>query len=257
MAIPGALRVVEREARIYRRLWRGDAFSAFLLPTLFLGAMGVGLGGLVDEQAGDVDGLPYLVFVAPGLLAAATTQMGGTDALWPTMGGFRWQRHFFAITAAPLDPADVVGGQLLWEAVRTSLQAVVFLVVAALLGGVPSWWGVLAWPAAVLVALAVHAPLAAWAATQETDQGFFVVVRLLIQPMFLFSGTFFPIDQLPAALEALAVATPLYHGVELCRAATTGDAEGTAVLGHVAYLVVLGSVGWRVAVRNYTRRLVA
>ncbi len=253
---PGVVRVVEREARIYRRLWRGDAFSSFLLPALFLGAMGVGLGGLVDERSGDVDGLPYLVFITPGLLAATTTQMGAVDALWPTMAGFKWMRHFHAMAAGPLTPADVVGGQLVWEAIRTSVKAIVFLVVAALLGGVPSWWAVLAWPAAVLVAVAVHAPLAAFAATRDTDQSFFVVVRLVVQPMFLFSGTFFPIDQLPDLLQALAVATPLYHGVELCRMATTGQFDAAAALGSIGYLVALGAVGTWWGVRTYTRRLV-
>lgn len=255
MATPGVVRVVEREARIYRRLWRGDAFSSFLLPALFLGAMGLGLGGLVDERAGSVDGLSYLVFVTPGLLAATCMQMAAVDALWPTMAGFKWMRHFHAMVAGPLDPADVLGGQLVWEAIRTSLQAVVFLVVAAVLGGVPSWWGVLAWPAAVLTAVAVHAPLAAFAATREHDQSFFVVVRLAIQPLFLFSGTFFPISQLPDWLQVLAVLSPLWHGVELCRAATTGALDAGAMAGHVAYLVTLLAIGWWCGTRTFARRL--
>lgn len=254
--VPGALRFVEREARIYRRLWRADAFSSFLLPALFLGAMGLGLGGLVDERAGDVDGLDYLVFVTPGLLAATTFQMGAVDALWPTMAGFKWLRHFHAMVAAPLAPSDVLGGQLAWEAIRTAMQAVVFLAVAAVLGGVPSWWGVLAVPAAVLVAVAVHAPVAAFAATQENDQAFLVLVRLVIQPMFLFSGTFFPVDQLPDALEVLAVATPLWHGVELCRGATTGTLEALPAIGHVAYLLAVLSVGVWAGRRTFGRRLV-
>lgn len=255
--VPGALRVVEREARIYRRLWRADAFSSFLLPALFLGAMGLGLGGLVDERAGEVDGLTYLAFVAPGLLAATTMQMGAVDALWPTMGGFRWTRHFHAMVATPLRPGEVLVGRLLWESVRTTVQAVVFLVVAAVLGGVTSWSGVLAVPAAVLVAVAVHAPVAAFVATQADDRAFLVVVRLVIQPMFLFSGTFFPVDQLPAALQVLAVATPLWHGVELCRAATTGTLELVPVAGHVAYLVALLGVGLAVGRRTFARRLVS
>lgn len=255
MAVPGMLRVVEREARIYRRLWRGTAFSTFVGPVLFLGAMGLGLGGLVDERAGDVDGVGYLVFVAPGLLAATAVQMGASDGLWPTMGGFKWTRHFYAVVASPLSPGDVLGGQLAWEAIRTSLQAVVFLAVAAVLGAVPSLWGVLAWPAAVLAALAVHAPLAAFAATREHDQSFFVVMRLVVQPMFLFSGTFFPIDELPGWLQALAVASPLWHGVELCRAATTGRADLAAVLGHVAVLGGMLALGCWWGVRTFTRRL--
>lgn len=256
-SVAGVGRFVEREARIYRRLWRADVFSSFLLPALFLGAMGLGLGGLVDERAGDVEGLAYLVFVTPGLLAATTFQMGAVDALWPTMAGFKWMRHFHAMVAAPLAPGDVLGGQLAWEALRTSMQAVVFLAVAALLGGVPSWWGVLAVPAAVLTAVAAHAPIAAFAATQENDQGFLVLMRMVVQPLFLFSGTFFPVDQLPDALEVLAVASPLWHGVELCRAATTGHGDLLALAGHVAFLVAVLGVGVVWGTRTFTRRLVA
>lgn len=257
MTVPGALLVVEREARIQRRMWRGNAFSLFVGPLLFLGAMGLGLGGLVDERTGDVEGLTYLAFVTPGLLAAAAMILGSAESLWPTMAGFKWMRYFHAMAASPLTPGDVVTGRLLWAALRQAVAAAVFLVVATALGGVLSPWAVLAVPASVLVALAFAAPLTAWAATRETDQPFLVVMRVGIQPLFLFSGTFFPVAQLPDALEALALVSPLWHGVELCRAATTGHGDPAALVVHVAVLVAFAAAGWWWGLRTFARGLAA
>lgn len=257
MAVAGTLRAVERDARIYRRTWRGTVVSQFVGPLLFLGAMGVGLGGLVDSRSGDVEGLTYLEFVTPGLLAATAVMMGAGESLWPTMGGFKWLRYFHAMASSPLTPGEILGGRLAWGACREAMSAAVFLVVALALGGVISPWAVLAVPAAVLTALAFAAPLTAWAATRETDQPFLVMMRVGIQPLFLFSGTFFPISQLPDGLEALAVLSPLWHGVELCRAATTGHGEALELVGHVVVLVALVVVGVVWGRRTFAARLAA
>lgn len=255
MGTPPVVRVVERELRVFGRLWRGSIFSGFLNPVLFLAAIGFGLGGLVDEQ-GRVDGLDYLEFVAPGLLAASSTMMAAGDSLWPVLGGMKWMRTFHGMAASPLTPAEVAGGELAWTAVRAAMSATAFVLVAAALGAVPSPWGVLAVPAAVLGAAALAAPVAAFSATQDSDVGFPVVMRLGVLPMFLFSGTFFPVDQLPAALRPLAAISPLWHTVELCRAATTGTGDGWLV-AHAAFLVALLLVGSRWSRRAFTRRLAA
>ena len=107
MAPLGALRVVERELTIYRRLWKSAFFTQFLSPILFLGAMGVGLGGLVDERNADVAGLRYLVFVTPGIMAAGAMQSASAESLWPVLGGMKWIRHFHGMVATPLRPVDV------------------------------------------------------------------------------------------------------------------------------------------------------
>jgi lipooligosaccharide transport system permease protein len=249
------LRVVEREARVFRRLWRSSVYSSFVTPVLFLAAIGVGLGGLVDERQGDVAGLDYLAFVAPGLLAASAMQTAAGESLWPVMAGTKWVRTFHAMVATPVGASDVYGGFVVWASVRVSMSAAAFLVVAALLGGVPSAWGVLALPAAVLCAAAFAAPLAAFAATQDTDASFPLILRLGIVPLFLFSGTFFPIDELPDWLRAVAVLSPLWHGVELCRAATTGSVEWPAAAGHIAFLSGCIIAGWWWGTRTFTRRL--
>jgi lipooligosaccharide transport system permease protein len=250
------MRVVEREVQVFRRLWRGFVFSTFLSPLMFLAAMGVGLGGLVDENAGLVDGLDYLEFVAPGLLVASAVHVAAGESLWPVLGGAKWMRFFHGMVATPINATEVYGGFVLWGAVRTFFSASVFFAVSALLGAIPSWWGVLAVPAAVLCAAAFGAVLAAFAATQETDLAFPVVMRIAILPLFLFSGTFFPVEQLPAWLEHLAVLSPLYHGVELARAATTGRGD-LSLIGHVAVLVAVTAVGAAWGRRSFTQRLAA
>ncbi|HEY3140614.1 MAG TPA: ABC transporter permease [Acidimicrobiales bacterium] len=253
-ALLPALRYVEREARVWRRLWRGGVFSGLVTPILFLGAMGLGLGGLVDDK-GSVSGLDYLTFVAPGLLAASALQSAAGSSLWPVMGGVKWQGHFNAAVASPLRPADVYFGYVTWIGIQVGMHAVPFVIVAALLGGVPSAWAILAIPAAVLCALAFAAPLVAFAVVQQTDVYFAVVMRILVLPMFLFSGTFFPLENLPAGIRPVAWITPLWHGVELCRGATTGSLGLAAALGHIAFLAGCIAAGALWGVRNFSRRL--
>jgi lipooligosaccharide transport system permease protein len=254
-ATPPLLRVVEREVQVYRRLWRGLAFSMFLNPVLFLAAMGVGLGGLIDETSGSVAGVSYLEFVAPGLMVASAVQLAAGESLWPVMAGVKWLRFFHGIVATPIRAADVFGGFVVWQAIRTVLSASVFLFVATLLGAIPSAWGVLAVPAAALTAAAFCAPLAAFSVTQESDFSFPVIMRLGILPLFLFSGTFFPVSELPEWLEPLTALSPLWHGVALARRATTGDVAFWPIVAHVSVLVAFVVAGWLAGTRTFTRRL--
>ncbi len=253
-AVP-MLRVAEREARVWRRFWRTSALTGVLMPLLFLGAMGIGLGGLVDDNRGSVAGVDYLVFVAPGILAATAMQGAAGQSLWPVMAGIKWVRSFHAAAATPLAPRDVFGGWVLWIGARQAMNATAFVVVAALLGAVPSPWGVLAVPAAVLTGLALGAPLTAYSAGQDSDLPFPIIMRVAVMPMFLFSGTFFPLDQLPDWLEPVAWISPLWHGVELCRGATTGSIGLAAAGGHVTFLAACIAAGCWWGVRTFTSKL--
>lgn len=256
MAAPAMLRIVEREAEVFRRLWRASVFSGVVSPVLFLTAMGVGLGGLVDARAQSVGGgLSYLEFVAPGLMAAGAMQSGAGMSLWPVLGGMKWIRFYHGMVATPLRARDVYWGTMAWGALRTAATASVFLLVAMLFGGIRSPWAVLAVPAAVLCGLSFAAPLAAYTATQETDLSFPLVMRLGVLPLFLFSGTFFPVSQLPSGLRSLAALSPLWHGVELCRMATTGRLRLTPSVGHVAVLLALVALGGWWGTRTFERRL--
>jgi len=258
--VADALRVFEREAVVFRRVWRGSIVSTVVTPILFLAGIGVGLGGLIDERSGAVDGLSYLDFVVPGLLAGSAMQLGAFSGLWSVMIGTTWGRYFHGMAATPITPGGVYGGYVLWVGVRAAGSASAFLLAAALVGGVPSWWGVLGVPIATLTALSFTAPITAFTAAQEHDQAFPVIVRLGIMPLFLFSATFFPLDQLPSWLRPLAWASPLWHGVELMRAATVGRLSyvgvGDAAL-HLAVLAAVIGAGWAVGVRTMTRKLAA
>lgn len=249
------LRSLERELSIYRRMWRGSAFTAFVAPALYLTAMGLGLGSLVDESTGEVDGLSYLVFVTPGLLVATAMQLAASDSMWPILGGLKWLRTFHGQAATPLGPGDILTGLLAFTGVRALISSAVFLVVAAVLGGLVSWTAPFAVFAALLTALAFAAPLAAFSSTQETDVGFPIVMRLVVLPLFLFSGTFFPVSQLPDWLQPLAWLSPLWHGVELARAATTGHGDPPLLVVHALVLCAVTLVGWRIGVATFAKRL--
>jgi lipooligosaccharide transport system permease protein len=247
-AVPMLL-VAEREARVWGHLWKTSLLTGVLMPVLFLGAMGVGLGGLVDENQGTVAGVEYLAFVTPGILAATALQAAAGESLWPVMAGIKWVKTFHAAAATSLSPGQVFGGYATWVTVRMLINAGLFVAVAALIGGVTSPWGVLAVPAAALGGLAFAAPLTAYSAGRDSDQSFSIIMRIAVVPMFLFSGTFFPVDQLPDWLEPLARVTPLWHAVELCRGATTGSLSLAGAVGHSAFLLVVVAAGcwWGVA----------
>ena len=249
-----ALRMVQRNALVYRRVWRGSVFSSVMMPVLYLGAMGLGLGGLVDARHGSVSGTSYLVFVTPGLLAAGTSMSAAGEAMWPVMGGFKWMRHYHAMAAAVPSASDIYDGVVAWRGCLVAMSATVFLVVASLLGGVQSAWGILALPAAVLGALAITAPLAAFVATRESDMSFILIFRLAVFPLFLFSGTFFPVALLPASIRWAVVFSPLWHTVELCRAATTGHGSWVDVV-HIGVLAACIGVGRWWGHRTFAERL--
>jgi lipooligosaccharide transport system permease protein len=258
MAAP-ALRSLEYWTYQYKRTWRGSLFSTVLSPVLYLAAMGVGLGSLVDKahhSQAHLGGVQYLPFLAPGLLAAAAMQTAATESSWPVLAAIKWIRTYHAMLATPLDVWDVLIGHLAWMALRLTMTVTVFLAVMAVFGATTSWTAILAIPAGVLTGLAFAAPIVAFAATRETDQSFAALFRFGIVPMFLFSGTFFPVTQLPSALRPIAYATPLWHGVDLCRTLALGTATFTRTSLHVLYLAAWVVVGIRVGLTTYRRRLV-
>jgi lipooligosaccharide transport system permease protein len=248
------LRVLSVHLLAWRRLWRGTVFTSFAQPLLFFVAIGYGLGSLVGRDGRLVDGVSYLTFVAPGMMAAAAMQTAIGWSTWPVLSAIKWQRQFDAMLATPIGVADVVIGHLLHVALRVLLAEGVFLGFAAAVGSVPAWSGILALPAVVVVALAFAAPVFAFTTRLEGDAGFNILFRLVMIPLFLFSGTFFPISQLPVGLELLARVTPLWHGVDLARDATIGRLSVDDI-GHVAYLLVWVVLGTWLAVAGLRRRM--
>jgi lipooligosaccharide transport system permease protein len=171
------------------------------------------------------------------------------------LGSIKWTRGYFAMLATPLGIRDIVVGHQLWMATRVVSSSAVYLAVIAAFGGIHSPYGVFALPACLLIGLAFSAPMAAYAATCERDSAFTAIFRFAIVPMFLFSGTFFPVSRLPAVLQWVAYATPLWHGVDLCRGLTLGTIGAPAALGHAAYLLAWAVAGFLVAEQTYRRRL--
>lgn len=254
---PGLRHFLEHQLRRYRSTWRATVVSGVATPLMFLLAIGVGLGSMIDEQGrGDLGAAgSYLEFVGPGLLAAAAMMSGAAESLWPTLGALKWEGTYKAVLSTPLTAAELATGHLLWIGCRVTVGATLYTIVLALAGIPSSPWAVLAVPAAVLTGLSFAAPLSAFSASQETDEVFPMINRVAIIPLFLFSGAFFPIDQLPAVLGALARVTPLYHGVALCRGLMLGSIDPLGALGHVAFLLACIALGWWWALRTFTGRL--
>jgi lipooligosaccharide transport system permease protein len=250
-----ALAVLSGHLLVWRRLWRSTIFTSILQPLLFFVAIGYGLGSLVGRGGRLVDGVPYLDFVAPGMMASAAMQTAIGWSTWPVLSSIKWQRTFHAMLATPVGVGDVVIGHLLHVGLRVLVSEGVFLGFAAAVGATSAWSAVLALPVVVLVGVAFAAPVFAFTTHLNGDGGFNILFRLVMVPLFLFSGTFFPVSQLPALLEVIARVTPLWHGVELARDCMLGQlAWGD--LAHTAYLVAWVIGGTWLAVDGLRRRMV-
>lgn len=237
----------------YRRRWRSTVFSAFIMPVLFLLGLGLSVGAYVDRSGG-LD-IPYHQFVGSGLLAFTSVQIAMTESSLAVLSRFKWLRTYHGMGATPLRARDIVAGQLWFIALRIAVAAAAFVLVMALLGGLGSSWAVLAPAVAVLLGLAVAGPMCALSASIESGNTLNAMFRLALLPMMLFSGVFFPIEQLPELLVAVAYALPLWHGVELCRVFILGTEGGGPVPVHLGYLGLWVVVGFGLSTSRFRRRL--
>ena len=254
--VPAAVRGLRCWLTVYRRTWRSSIWSSVLGPVFYLGAMGFGLGTLVNRHGGAaLGGLSYLQFVAPAILAtqAMNTAMG--EASFPVFGSIKWNRIYIAAQATPLRPADIFRGHLLFMLGRIAMNSVIYLVVMAGFGAARSPLVVLALPVAVLTGLAFAAPIAAWSVTLKVESAFNYMFRFGMIPLMMFSGTFYPVSRLPGWLHPVVYASPLWQGVDLCRALSAGVVPVATSIGHVAYLAVAAGLGIWAGGRTYTRRL--
>lgn len=242
----------------YRRTWQGSVISSFVNPLFYVLAMGVLLGDYIEGDPATLDGATsYLAFIAPGLLAAQAMQVVFGEVTYPVMGAVKWQRVYYGMTASPLTVPQVVLGHLGFVMFRVGISAAVFVLVIAPFGVYATVWGaVAAFPVQLLVGLAFATPIYAFSAGLKDESAFALLFRLGMMPLFLFSGAFFPIANLDGWMQALAKATPLWHGVELTRMLTLDTVDLSMALVHVAYLVVLAALGWLWAIRRLTRRMV-
>lgn len=239
----------------YRRTWRSSVYSSFVIPLLWLAAIGYGVGGFIDAGPATL-GFDYLSYLAPGLLASIVFNTGVGECSWPVYGSIKWNKQYLPMLATPLRIADVVAGHLGFATVRMAMTAVAFFIAMLLFGAVHSAWAPLGLLAAVLTGLAAGAPTFAYAATITTDNRFALLHRFMVVPVTMFSGVFFPVDQLPMVVRPLAWLSPLWHGVELCRAAVLGTEPPLHWLLHAAYLGLWAGVGFVLARRLLAKRLV-
>ena len=240
-ALHAAAVAYEHQLLLYLRTWRGSVFGSFAQPVLFLLAMGVGLGSYVDRSgSGALGDVSYLQWLAPALLASTVMQGSAFEATFPVMAGFRWIRRYHAMYATPLTPFAIAFGQIAWVATRATMVGGMFAIVIVLFGAARTAGILLAIPVGTLTALAFAGPIAAFMSTQHDTNAFNSISRFGITPLFLFSGTFFPIETLPEQVQPVAWILPLWHGVDLARALTLGTI-GDDPLRHLAHVAILGA----------------
>jgi lipooligosaccharide transport system permease protein len=256
MTVLASGRVWQRNFLVYKRLWHRSIAFGFLQPVLFLTAMGIGVGALMSNQdLAAFGGVPYIDWLGPGLLSAMAMQTATFESTYPIMNKIMWGRNYEAMLSTPLTTRNIIIGELFWVAFRIGTLATVFLVVLTLFGIVRSPLAILAVPVAVLVGTAFSSCLIAFTTTQRNDVGFSAIFRFVINPLFLFSGTFFPLSNLPDQVEWVAWLTPLFHGVQLIRGLVLGSLDWVAVPIHLAYLLAMLAIGVLLADRNLRRRM--
>lgn len=233
--------------------------TAFGTPVLYMVAFGVGLASLITANLGPhaVNGVSYLTFVAPALLCAAGIAVSSEEFTYTIMMGFKWNPIYLGMNSAPLTGRQIINGVVIFVTLRMVATTIIYFVITSLFGAVPFGTGWLSVPIAILTGLAFGTPLMAYSATLTEDRGqFALVMRFIVLPMTLFSGTMFPLSQLPVWLQWIAWISPLWHGTEVARVVSYGaDVAPWLIAVHLLVLVVLAAVGWALAVRVAVRRL--
>jgi lipooligosaccharide transport system permease protein len=263
---PGGLPVGEGIGRqvdywltVYRRTWKGTAISSFVAPLFYVVAMGVLLGGFIEGDPAELEGATsYLAFLVPGLLAAHAMQTATFETTYPVMGMIKWQRVYDSMLATPLQVRDLVLAHLAFVAIRVATTGAVYMLVVAPFGVFESWWGaLLAFVVQVLIGTAFGSLVYALTTRLSSPEGFGVLFRLGVFPMFLFSGAFFPIDNLGEVGSWAARLTPLWHGVNLSRMFFLDQVDWGWAAINAAVLVTLTLLGLRWSMTGLTNRLVS
>ncbi|HEX7171031.1 MAG TPA: ABC transporter permease [Candidatus Limnocylindria bacterium] len=249
-------RLVERNVLVYRHQWI-IIVSGVFEPLFYLVGIGLGLGGIIETvQLGDGRTIPYAAFVGPALMATAAMNGAVFETIFNVFFKLNYNRTYEGVLATPMGISEIALGELGWSLMRSTLNAIVMFIAMLAMGLILSPLGVLMIPAALLVAAAFAAAGLAGTSYLRTVNDFDIPLGLIVMPMFLFSGTFFPIENvLPGWLVTVITVTPLYHGIELIRALSTGILD----LGHLVslgYLVVFFAICLWIAMRQMERRLI-
>jgi lipooligosaccharide transport system permease protein len=245
--------MIERNVMALRHSWI-IILTGFVEPILYLLGIGFGIGSLVQNiPVAGGHFVSYAVFVAPALMASSAMNGAIIESTFNLFYKLRYVKTFESVISTPVGVEDAALGEIIWAVARGSLYSLGFVILMLALGLVASPWAILAVPASILVGFAFAALGAALTTFVRTWQDL-DTVQLCLQPMFLFSATFFPITVYPPALRLVVEWTPLYRGIDLIRGLTTGGV-GPGLPGDVAYLVVMGLIGVAVAALRLRSRL--
>lgn len=251
-----ARRLVERNVLVYRHQWI-IIVSGVFEPIFYLLGIGLGLGAIVETvPLADGRVVPYAAFVAPALVATAAMNGAVFETIFNVFFKLNYAKTYDGVLATPMGITEIAVGEMLWALMRSALYAVAMFVIMLLMGLILSPLGVLIVPAALLVAAAFAAAGLAGTSYLRTVNDFDIPLGLIVMPMFLFSGTFFPIDGvLPPWLVTIITFTPLYHGIELLRGLSTG-LVGPELFVSFLYLVAFFVICMTIAVRRMQTKLI-
>ncbi|UZX05344.1 ABC transporter permease [Arthrobacter sp. CDRTa11] len=246
--------------QVIRVLW-GYGWSILMYsvgqPVAYLFAMGVGLATLVEAESEAFGGVSYLAFIAPALLVSAAVMTAANEFTFPVMAGFKWRRTYYGPHASPLTPEQIAAGHIIAVTLRFLVQSAIYFVAVALFGASPGGWGWVSVLVATVAGLSFGLPLMAYSASLKEDKGqFALVMRFIVMPLFLFSGTFFPLDTLPLAVRWIGWISPIWHGTELGRVFTYGYQEPPLLtVVHIVVLVALAVLGWILTKQQFVKRM--
>ena len=254
----GSWYFAEHTFRVMRRYAVSVLLYSVGQPLAYLFAMGIGLAALINANGGSqYAGVGYLTFLAPALVASAAMMSATGEFMFPIMDGFKWRRTFYGPHASPLNPEQIANGHIIGVTIRILLPTAIYFVIVVLFGAAPGPWAWVSIFTATLCALSFGLPLMAYVSTIERDGGQFAIVqRFIVTPLFLFSGTFFPLATLPVFLQWIGWLSPLWHVTQIGRVLSYGYPEPLWLsLLHVLYMLATAVAGWRVAQRIFKRRL--
>jgi lipooligosaccharide transport system permease protein len=250
-----ARRLVERNILVYRHQWI-IIFSGVFEPIFYLIGIGLGIGGIVEPlELADGRTISYVAFVAPALLATAAMNGAVFETIFNVFFKLNYAKTYDGVLATPMGITEIALGEMMWALLRSALYAIAMFVIMLVAGLILSPWGLLMVPAALLVAAAFAAAGLAGTSFLRTVNDFDVPMGLVVMPMFLFSGTFFPVSFYPWPIQVFMQATPLYHGISLIRGLSLGTV-GWAQAWDVAYLAIFFAICMFIAMRQMERKLI-
>lgn len=250
MNIKRSFRVWQRHMTVYTKLYKSSIALNFIEPVLYLAALGLGLGAYVNE----INGVPYIRFIAPGIIASSAMFAAIYECTYGTFVRMTFQKTFDAILATPVNIDDLIAGELMWGATKSLLYGTIIMLVISLFGLVRSPMAVFLFPVIFLSGIIFAEISLIFVAIVPGIDSFNYFYTLFMTPMFLFSGIFFPLDNLPRVVSSIAFFTPLYHFVNVCRSFAEGNM--TAVLGDVLWIVIVCTILAPLPFRLMKRRIV-